>query len=180
LGIVYKDERPQTAEQFARKVLPSIRRLGVRLLLEPGRFIVGNAGALVTQVLYLKESRGKHFIVVDAGMNDLIRPALYSAYHEVVPVSNVNGRPARVYDVVGPVCESADVLARDRSLPEPRPGDFLAVLGAGAYGFVMSSNYNGRARSAEVMVKGSRWFIVRKRETPEDLIRLETAPRAVL
>ena len=179
LGIVYKDEQPQTAEQFARKVVPHIRRLGVRLILEPGRFIVGNAGALVAQVLYLKESRGKRFVVVDAGMNDLIRPALYSAYHEVLPASRT-GRPSRVYDVVGPVCESADVLGRDRSLPEPRPGDFLAVLGAGAYGFVMSSNYNGRGRAAEVMVKGSKWFVVRKRETVEDLVRLETVPQAVL
>ena len=179
LGIVYKDEAPQTADAFARKVVPQIAKLGVRLILEPGRFIVGNAGALIAQVLYLKESRGKRFIVVDTGMNDLIRPALYSAYHEILPVAKTAGRP-KVYDVVGPVCESADVLGSARSLPEPTPGAYLAVLGAGAYGFVMSSNYNGRGRAAEVMVKGSKWFIVRKRETVEDLVRLETMPKALV
>ena len=175
LGIVYKDERPQTAEQFARAVVPHLQRLQVKLILEPGRFIVGNAGILVTEVLYRKETPGKKFLVVDAGMSDLIRPALYGAYHEVVPVVR-NGRAAEVYDVVGPICESADVLARDRRLPRLEPGERLAVFGAGAYGSVMSSNYNGRPRAAEVMVRGARTFLIRRRETVDDLIRHETAP----
>ena len=175
LGIVYKDERPQTAEQFARAVVPHLQRLQVKLILEPGRFIVGNAGILVTEVLYRKETPGKKFLVVDAGMSDLIRPALYGAYHEVVPIVR-NGRAPQVYDIVGPICESADVLARERRLPRPEPGERLAVLGAGAYGSVMSSNYNGRPRAAEVMVRGARTFVIRRRETVDDLIRHETAP----
>jgi len=190
LGIVYKDERPQTAEAFARAVLPLLRPLRVKLIFEPGRFIVGNAGILVTQVLYRKETQGKRFLVVDAGMNDLIRPALYEAYHEVAPVVdpanggvNTNGgsRSAQKrYDVVGPICESADVLAKDRKLPALEEGDLLAVFGAGAYGFAMSSNYNGRPRAAEVMVKGNRVFVVRRRETRQDLVRQDRVPQALL
>ncbi|MBI1992794.1 MAG: diaminopimelate decarboxylase, partial [Candidatus Omnitrophica bacterium] len=128
--------------------------LRVRLILEPGRFIVGNAGALVTEVLYVKRSRGKSFAVVDAGMNDLLRPALYGAYHEVAPTTQDAGRRTQDYDVVGPVCESADVLATSRRLPRLEPGEFLAVLGAGAYGSTMASNYNGRLRPAEALVRG--------------------------
>jgi diaminopimelate decarboxylase len=197
LGIVYKAERPQTAQGFAKAILPLVKRLKVKLILEPGRFIVGNAGILVTQVLYEKGVGGldakpkKRFLVVDAGMNDLIRPALYGAYHEVIPVVNSSPQstPARlsslpgravhspqIYDVVGPVCESADVLARNRRLPPLETGRFLAVMGAGAYGFTMASNYNGRPRPAEVLVRGSRWAVIRKRETAEDLIRHETVP----
>lgn len=173
LGIVYKDERPQTAAAFARAILPHLLPLKVKLILEPGRFIAGNAGILVTQVLYRKETPGKRFVVVDAGMTDLIRPALYGAYHEVVPVITAGGlrRRFETCDIVGPICESADVLARDRRLPRLEAGDRLAVLGAGAYGFVMASNYNGKMRPAEVLVKGSRHFLVRRRETREDLVR---------
>ncbi|MBI3324247.1 MAG: diaminopimelate decarboxylase [Candidatus Omnitrophica bacterium] len=173
LGIVYKDEQPQTAQQFAQAVLPQLQKLRVKVILEPGRFIVGNAGILVTEVLYCKETRRKRFLVVDAGMNDLIRPALYSAYHEVVPLTQPRAGERRTYDVVGPVCESADVLARERELPVLDTGDRLAVLGAGAYGFVMASNYNGRPRAAEVMVSGSRFRLIRRRETFRDLIRQE-------
>ena len=185
LGIVYKDEQPQTADQFARAIVPHVRALGVKLILEPGRFIVGNAGILVTEVLYRKEIPGKKFLVVDAGMNDLIRPALYGAYHEVAPISNGTGNAGRgagrqVYDVVGPICESADVLARQRRLPRLNPGDRLAVFGAGAYGFVMASNYNGRPRPAEVMVRGARSFVIRKRETVKDLVRHDAVPAGVL
>lgn len=192
LGIVYKDERPQTAEAFAKAVIPLLKPLGVKLILEPGRFIVGNAGILVTQVLYCKQTRGKKFLVVDAGMNDLIRPALYGAYHEVLPTEQdslarrVDSRPARakprteVYDVVGPVCESADVLARSRRLPRLESGERLAVFGAGAYGFTMSSNYNGRPRAAEVLVRGKRWFLVRRRETKQDLITHDVVPKALV
>ena len=179
LGIVYKDERPQTAQVFARAVLPHLRRLKVRLILEPGRFIVGNAGILVAQVLYCKQTRGKRFLVVDAGMNDLIRPALYGAYHEIVPVTHDSRLTTHVYEVVGPICESADVLASRRRLPVLEPGDFLAVMGAGAYGFAMASNYNGRLRPPEVLVKGTRAFVIRRRETLEDLVKHEIVPRAL-
>lgn len=182
LGIIYKDERPQTPRQFASAVLPLLRQLRIRLILEPGRFIVGNAGILVTEVLYVKRTRGKRFAVVDAGMNDLIRPALYGAYHEVIPTSAAprsrNGL-AR-YDVVGPVCESADVLARNRRLGAIEAGQRLAVLGAGAYGSTMASNYNGRLRPAEVLVRGSRWALIRRRETRRDLIRHDMIPRRLL
>jgi diaminopimelate decarboxylase len=182
LGIIYKDEHPQTPQQFARAVLPILRPLRVRLILEPGRFIVGNAGILLTEVLYVKRARGRRFAVVDAGMNDLVRPALYGAYHEVIPAgpaapaSNGHAR----YDIVGPVCESADVLARNRRLGGLRSGHLLAVLGAGAYGSTMASNYNGRLRPAEVLVRGSRWALIRMRETFEDLVRHDVIPRGLL
>lgn len=182
MGIIYKDERPQTPQAYASAILPLLRSLRVRLILEPGRFIVGNAGILVTEILYIKRARGKQFAVVDAGMNDLIRPALYGAYHEVVPVgrvrSSANGR-AR-YDVVGPVCESADVFARNRRLGAITSGQWLAVLGAGAYGSTMTSNYNGRLRPAEVLVKGTRWALIRRRETVRDLIRHDIIPQTLL
>jgi diaminopimelate decarboxylase len=181
LGIIYKEERPQTPQAFASKMVPLLQRLRVRLILEPGRFIVGNAGILATTVLYLKTGRGGRFAVVDAGMNDLLRPALYDAYHEVVPI-----RPAKPsrdgalrYDVVGPVCETADVLAKDRLLGPLEPGQLLAVLGAGAYGSTMASNYNGRPRPAEVLVSGTRWALIRRRETLRDLIRCDVIPRWV-
>ncbi|MDP3702783.1 MAG: diaminopimelate decarboxylase [Candidatus Omnitrophota bacterium] len=181
LGIIYRDERPQTPQAFARAVVPLLRPLRVRLILEPGRFIVGNAGVLVTEVLYVKRSRGKQFAVVDAGMNDLLRPALYGAYHEVIPTtggaSSANGNR---YDVVGPVCESADVLAYGRRLGAVRSGQLLAVLGAGAYGSTMASNYNGRLRPAEVLVRGARWALIRRRDTLHDLIRHDVVPKALL
>ena len=181
LGIIYRDERPQTPQAFAKAVLPLLTPLRVRLILEPGRFIVGNAGALVTEVLYVKRSRGKSFAVVDAGMNDLLRPALYGAYHEVIPTTggapSANG--AR-YDVVGPVCESADVLARGRRLGAVRAGQLLAVLGAGAYGSTMASNYNGRLRPAEALVRGARWALIRTRDTLRDLVRHDVVPRSLL
>jgi len=182
LGIIYRDERPQTPQAFARAVLPLLKPLRVRLILEPGRFIVGNAGVLVTEVLYVKHSRGKRFAVVDAGMNDLLRPALYGAYHEVIPTQahrpSADGKSR--YDVVGPVCESADVLAQGRRLGAVRPGQRLAVLGAGAYGSTMASNYNGRLRPAEVLVREHRWALIRKRDTLQDLIRHDVVPKALL
>lgn len=182
LGIIYKDERPQTPDAFARTIMPLLKRLQVKLILEPGRFIVGNAGILVTKVLYVKRARDKQFAVVDAGMNDLLRPALYDAYHEVIPVratrSSRNGRTR--YDVVGPVCESADVLARDRQLGPIASGHSLAVLGAGAYGSTMASNYNGRPRPAEVLVGARRWAVIRRRETLRDLIRYDVVPRSLV
>lgn len=182
LGIIYKDEHPQTPATFASAIGPWIDRLAVRLILEPGRFIVGNAGILVTRVLYIKRTRHKDLAVVDAGMNDLIRPALYGAYHEVAPV----GRPVPAanglgrYDVVGPICESADVLAHNRRLGALGPGQLLAVLGAGAYGSTMASNYNGRPRPAEVLVRGTRWAVIRRRETIRDLTRYDVIPHELL
>jgi diaminopimelate decarboxylase len=145
------------------------------LVLEPGRAIVGNAGVLVTRVLYRKDTPAKRFVIVDAAMNDLIRPAFYDAHHEIRPL-RPRGASTIVADVVGPVCESGDFLARDRTLEEPRPGDLLAVMSAGAYGFVMASNYNARPRPAAVLVDGVRDHIIRDRETLEDLARGERIP----
>lgn len=181
LGIIYKDEQPQTPRAFAAAVLPALRPLRVRLILEPGRFIVGNAGILVTEVLYIKRGRGRQFAVVDAGMNDLLRPALYGAYHEVIPTTatRASANGAR-FDVVGPICESADVLAQDRRLGAIAAGQFLAVLGAGAYGSTMASNYNGRVRPAEVLVRGRRWALIRRRETLRDLVRHDVVPTKLI
>ncbi len=176
LGIIYKKEKPQTAIRFAKAVAPLIRRLGVRLILEPGRFISGNSGILVTKVTYVKKTRTKNFVIVDAAMNDLIRPSLYDAYHEILPVIRRPVRKRISADVVGPICESGDILARDRRLPEFRPGELLAVMGAGAYGFTMSSNYNSRPRAAEIMVMSGRFYVVRERERYEDLIKGEKIP----
>ena len=147
------------------------------LILEPGRVIVGNAGILVTEVQYTKVNSGgeknKRFIVVDAAMNDLTRPSLYGAFHEILPVHET-GRKKQVVDVVGPICETGDFLARDRQLPEARPGELLAVMSSGAYGFTMSSNYNSRTRVAEVLVNGDQVHVIRRREDYDDLIRGET------
>ncbi len=179
LGIIYKDERPQTPREYAAAILPLLKKARVRLILEPGRFIVGNAGVLVAKVVYIKQAGGKNLAVVDAGMNDLIRPALYGAYHEVIPVrlssaeSNGRGR----FDIVGPICESADVFARDRELEGVHAEALLALLGAGAYGSTMASNYNGRPRPAEVLVSGKRWAVIHKRETMQDLIRQDVLPK---
>ena len=177
LGIVYHDETPQTPADYARAVLPLLKGTGLRIILEPGRFIVGNSGILLTRVLYLKESHSKLFAIVDAGMNDLLRPSLYGAYHEILPVEESTHPGTVKYDVVGPVCESGDFIAKERSLPPLKPGDLLAVMGAGAYGFVMSSNYNTRSRAAEVLVHGEKWDLIRRRETFQDMIRAERIPR---
>lgn len=185
LGIVYHRETPQTAATFARAILPLLKGKGLKVILEPGRFIAGSSGILLTRVLYVKENFSKRFLVVDAGMNDLIRPSLYDAYHEIVLASE--GRAPRLaskklskkrirYDVVGPICESGDFLAKERLLPPVNPGDLLAVLGAGAYGYTMASNYNSRPRPAEVLISGSRMYLIRKRETYSDLVRGEQIP----
>ena len=160
---------------------PLFKRSGIcpcTLILEPGRVIVGNAGVLLTEVLYTKKTPSKEFIIVDAGMNDLVRPSFYGSYHDIQPVVR-NRQESRVVDVVGPICESSDFIARDRDLPAMEPGELLAVMSAGAYGFSMSSNYNSRARAAEVLVKGDRFHIIRKRESWEDLIRGESVPEFV-
>jgi diaminopimelate decarboxylase len=177
LGIRYKDEGPPAPSEYADAVRPLLREIACTVLMEPGRVLVGNAGILVTKMLYVKTNQAKKFFVVDGGMNDLIRPSLYNAYHAVVPVLRpANGQPAITLDVVGPICESGDFLAKERDLPPSQPGDFLAVLSAGAYGFAMASNYNARPRPPEVMVKGDNFYVIRARETYEDLIRGETIP----
>jgi diaminopimelate decarboxylase len=177
LGIRYKDEGPPAPSEYAEALRPLLGALDCTVLMEPGRILVGNAGILVTKVLYAKANQAKKFLVVDGGMNDLIRPSLYNAYHTIVPVARtVNGQPATTLDVVGPICESGDFLAKERALPPCQPGDLLAVLSAGAYGFAMASNYNARPRPPEVMVKSDRFYIIRARETYEDLIRGETIP----
>jgi diaminopimelate decarboxylase len=177
LGIRYRDETPPTHQEFATLLMPALREAGVTVLLEPGRSIVGNAGTLLTRVLYRKDTGAKKFVVIDGAMNDLIRPSLYGSYHEIVPVDQSRQtRDRETVDVVGPVCESGDFLAKDRELPRADQEDLLAVMSAGAYGFVMASNYNTRPRAAEVLVDGNRYTIVRRRETYEDLVAGETAP----
>jgi len=175
LGIIYRNERPQTAAEYAQAILPLLRGHSFKLIFEPGRFIVGNAGVLLTRVLYVKETPARRFVVVDAGMNDLMRPSLYEAYHEVCPVEAgpLDRMALKRTDVVGPICESGDFLAKDRMLPALGPGDLLAVMSAGAYGMSMSSNYNSRCRAAEVLVAGRRHHLIRRRETFQDLVRNE-------
>lgn len=172
LGIIYKDEKPQTAQQYADAILPILKNTGLKIIMEPGRFIVGNAGIFVTKVLYLKDNGFKKFLVVDGGMNDLIRPSLYDAYHEIVPVKQTKSKKIKV-DVVGPICESGDFFAHDRMIANLKENDLLAVMSAGAYGYVMASNYNVRGRAPEVMVRRDQFEIITKRETFEDLIRNE-------
>ena len=175
LGIRYDTERPPEPAEYAAAVVAVMDRVadqGLTIICEPGRSIVGNAGILLTRVLYVKESAGKTFVVVDAAMNDLIRPTLYGAFHEIRPGVRRAGASIRV-DVVGPVCESSDFLARDRELLRPEPGDLLAVMSAGAYGFTMASNYNARPRAAEIMCDGSDFAVIRRRETYADLVRGE-------
>ncbi|MCM8799511.1 MAG: diaminopimelate decarboxylase [Candidatus Omnitrophica bacterium] len=175
LGIIYDKEKPQTAKEFADKILPLLKRTGLKIIMEPGRFIVGNAGILVTKVLYIKSTLKKKFIIVDSGMNDLIRPALYDAYHKILPLHITDSKLSKV-DIVGPICESADFFAKDRVMPEVKEADFLAIMGTGAYGFSMSSNYNSRPRPAEVLVKKNRVYLIREREKYNDLIDKEIVP----
>ena len=171
---------PLTIQQYVDAILPPLTRLGLRILLEPGRLLVGNAGILLTRVRYIKETARKKFAIIDAGMNDLIRPALYGSYHEIVPVedssSSMCKNKTEKMDIVGPVCESGDFFAQDREMPELRAGDLLAVMSAGAYGFVMASNYNSRPLPAEALVRGDKLALIRKRQTIDDLIRDEVDP----
>jgi diaminopimelate decarboxylase len=175
LGIRYTDEKPLDLAQYARTLSEIVRPLGCRLLIEPGRWLAGPAGVLLTRVIYVKESRRKRFVIVDAAMNDLIRPVLYEAEHPITPAVRIawNGAAATRVDVVGPVCESGDFLAQDYPLGPVRAGDLLVVWAVGAYGFVESSNYNARRRAAEVLVGGRRFQVVRRRETYADLVREE-------
>jgi diaminopimelate decarboxylase len=182
-GIHYRKQEALAASEFAKVILPAVKETGCQLVLEPGRFIVGNAGILVSKVLYNKETGGKRYIIQDAAMNDLIRPTLYDSFHRIWPVAPSNAVPecptdyeaaiegTIVQDVVGPVCESGDFLAKGRNLPEMKSGDLMAIFSAGAYGMTMSSNYNARCRAAEVLVSGSTHRLIRRRETYEDLVR---------
>ncbi len=190
IGIVYDDalasgspewwkssEHPRriTPEAYAAAVVPLLKPLDLTILLEPGRFLVGNSGVLLTSVVSVKKTPAKHFTIVDAAMNDLIRPALYEGHHEIHPLAESSGEPITM-DVVGPVCESGDFFAQDRLIPETESGDRLALMSAGAYGFVMASNYNSRPMPPEVLVDGSEWNVIRSRQTHEDLIRGEKIP----
>jgi diaminopimelate decarboxylase len=168
-----EQERPLTIEQYGREIVPRLKDLGLKILLEPGRFIVGNAGVLVTRCLYEKKGRAKTFKIVDAGMNDLIRPALYEGHHEIVPLKKPETDARVTVDVVGPICESGDFFCQDRELPDFQPGDCIALMSAGAYGFAMASNYNSRPLPEEVLVEGGVATVIRKRQTLEDLIEGE-------
>ena len=175
LGITYKEEEPPHPMEYAQALLNELRGMDCTLILEPGRVIVGNAGILVTKVLYIKTGDEKNFIIVDGAMNDLIRPSLYGSYQRIQPVQQID-RGEIVADVVGPICESGDFLAKDRKLPNVEQGDLLAVMSAGAYGFSMSSNYNSRPRAAEVLVARDKFYLIRQREDYDDLIRGELIP----
>lgn len=168
LGIPYRDEDPPVPKDLAKNLIPLLKGRGLTLIMEPGRSIVGNAGILVTKVLYLKTGEKKEFVIVDAGMNDLIRPSFYDAYHHILPVAKKRRKPV-LCDVVGPICETGDFLARGRELQKVEQGEYLAVMSAGAYGFSMSSNYNSRPKAAEVMVNGREHALIRVRETYDDL-----------
>jgi diaminopimelate decarboxylase len=174
LGVRYHNEKAPTPKAFAEAVVPAVKAAGLGLLCEPGRYLVANAGVLLTKVLYRKHAGGKDFVIVDAGMTDFVRPSHYNAHHEIVPLKD-GKRGEETVSVVGPICESGDFLALDRKLPVVVPGEALAVLGTGAYGFVMSSTYNQRPRPPEVVVEGDRYFVSRPRETLDDLLRGETA-----
>lgn len=182
LGIVYDSEKPQTAQKFAKKILPLLKKTGLKIILEPGRFIIGNAGILVTKALYIKSTPKKKFIIVDAGMNDLIRPALYGAYHQIIPLRTTDDgrRTTEKVDIVGPICESSDFFAKDRRVPAVKEGEYLAIMSAGAYGFSMSSNYNSRPKSEEILVVKDKVFVIRKREAFEDLMYHEVIPHFLL
>jgi len=164
-----------SVRDYAHAIVPPLRDLDSRILVEPGRFLVGNAGVLLTRVLYIKKSAAKKFAIVDAGMNDLIRPALYQSYHEIVPVKEAKSESK--IDIVGPVCESGDFFAFDREMPELREGDLIAIMSAGAYGFVMASNYNSRPLPAEVLVRGDKVALIRERQTWQDLVDREVYPQ---
>ncbi|MBU1037761.1 MAG: diaminopimelate decarboxylase [Candidatus Omnitrophica bacterium] len=181
LGIIYSIENPQTAKSFAQKVIPLLKKSRLKIILEPGRFVSGNSGVLVTRVTYTKRTPRKKFVIMDSGMSDLIRPSLYEAYHKIVPVkvAENSSETCEKVDIVGPICESGDFLGKDRLLPQVFKNDLLAVMGAGAYGFTMASNYNARPRPAEVMVINKDFYVIRKHETYRDLVRGETIPKVL-
>lgn len=172
LGIAYQGEEPIAARALAEVVVPQVAELGLKLVVEPGRYVVGEAGVLLTRVIYVKEGGGKRFVITDAGMNDLIRPSHYDGWHRVEPVES-HERPMAKVDIVGPICETGDFLALDRDIEMPRPGELLAIHTVGAYGFAMASQYNQRPRPAEVLVDGDSATLARRRETFDDLVAAE-------
>jgi len=163
------DDKELKPEVFANEVLPILEKTGCELTFEPGRFIIANAGIIVGKVIYTKKTGAKNFIITDISMTELIRPALYNAYHQIVPVE-IKAQKTEIADIVGPVCETSDFIARDRKIPTVSRGDYIAVMTAGAYGFVSSSNYNARLRPAEVLIDGENYYLIRRRETFEDLL----------
>ena len=175
LGITYNEEQPPHPVEYAKAIIGATKGMNCTLIFEPGRVIAGNAGILVTKVLYTKTNEEKNFVIVDAGMNDLIRPSLYNSYHQIQPVMKQKRKTVQA-DIVGPICESGDYLAKGRDLPEFERGELVAVMSAGAYGFTMSSNYNSRPRVAEVLVKGSRSYVIRRREMYSDIVKGEKIP----
>ncbi|HBA53385.1 MAG TPA: diaminopimelate decarboxylase [Syntrophorhabdus aromaticivorans] len=175
LGITYRDELPPEPKAYGKAIENELKGTDLTVILEPGRVLVGNSGILATRLLYRKNGPEKSFYIVDGAMNDLLRPALYDAYHEIIPVNEKPGKRLKA-DIVGPICESGDFFAKDREMADLEPGELIAILGAGAYGFSMSSNYNSRRRAAEVLVKDKEFFVIRKRETFKDLIRGESIP----
>jgi diaminopimelate decarboxylase len=179
LGITYQEESPPGPNEYAKVIQNKMKSTDYRLILEPGRVIVGNAGALIASVLYRKTGKDKEFVITDAGMNDLLRPSLYQAFHAIQPVVKNDRTPIKA-DVVGPICESGDFLAVDRELADLQKGDLLAVMSAGAYGFAMSSNYCSRPKVPEVLVKGDTYSVTNNRQSYEDLIRNERIPDFLL
>ncbi len=174
IGITYKDESPPSYEEYVAAIRPLVEPMGCKILVEPGRTLVGNVGILLTRVLYMKMGDPKNFVVVDAGMNDLLRPPMYNSYHEIRPCQETTRQNGTITaDVVGPICESGDFIAREREIPQVEPGDLLAVMSAGAYGAVMASNYNARPLVPEVFVSGDSYKVVRRRQTYEDMVALE-------
>ena len=170
MGVSYNDGSPISINEFAERTIPLFKKLDCEIIFEPGRFLTANGGILVTEVLYNKINGNKNFVVVDAAMNDLLRPSIYQAYHHVQPIQKFDDRNEIVADVVGPICESGDYLARDRKISEAKSGELLAVMSAGAYGMVMTSNYNARRRGAEILVDGNKYSVIRSRETFDHLI----------
>jgi len=170
IGVKYNNEDSFSINEFAEKTIPLFKKLNCEIIFEPGRFLTANGGILITEVLYNKKNGDKNFIIVDAAMNDLLRPSIYQAYHHIQPINKSDARKNIIADVVGPVCESGDYLARDREITQPTTGELLAVMSAGAYGMVMSSNYNGRRRPPEVLVDGNKYSVIRSRETFDHLI----------
>ncbi len=170
IGVKYNNEDSFSINEFAEKTIPLFKKLNCEIIFEPGRFLTANGGILVTEVLYNKKNGDKNFIIVDAAMNDLLRPSIYQAYHHIQPINKSDARKNIIANVVGPVCESGDYLARDREITQPTSGELLAVMSAGAYGMVMSSNYNGRRRPPEVLVDGNKYSVIRNRETFDHLI----------
>ncbi len=170
IGVSYNGEQSFTINEFADKTIPLFKKLDCEIIFEPGRYLTANGGILVTEVLYNKRNGNKNFVVVDSAMNDLLRPSIYQAYHHIQPVTKFDARKNIIADIVGPICESGDYFARDREIPESKSGELLAVMSAGAYGMVMTSNYNARRRPAEIMVDGDKYSVIRSRETFDHLI----------